>query len=313
MYDNIVMFTQLVEIGSFSKVAETLHIATSTISRRIRDLEAYFNKTLLLRDTRNIELTVDGEIVYNHFKALRSQLQNTYEILNPQEKKLAGELNVALPSVFSNFLITPYISYFNKKHPNITLNIYYQHTSTKVDLNNINLAINDNPERNDAYDYRFLRSDTIQLFCTSEYAKKYSLPIRIEDLADHNLIGAIAPYDDLKMNHITCTNQYTKEIYLLDMSNSKLNINVGTQGIQIGLNNEHIFWSWSFLCDDMIKTGAVIRVLPEYYVYQSEIYITSRKHISAEEQAFIDFIYRCMNGSIITDIQNDLKQDEFAQ
>lgn len=310
MYDNIVMFTQLVEIGSFSKAAESLHIATSTISRRIRDLEAYFNKTLLLRDTRNIELTPDGEVVYNHFKTLRSQLQDTYEILNPQKKNLAGELTVALPSAFSSFLITPYISYFNKKYPNITLNIYYTHSSIKMDLENIDLTIAEGTEKDNAYDYRFIRSDMVQLFCTSEYVQKYGIPTKIEDLADHQLIGGITPHSNLKLNHVTCTNQYTKETYIHDLSNSKLNINAGVQGIKIGLNNEHIFWCWSFLCDDLIKTGAVIRVLPEYYVYQSEIYIISRKHISPEEQAFIDFIYRCMNGSIITDMQNDLKQDE---
>lgn len=307
------MFTQLVEIGSFSKAAERLHIATSTISRRIRDLEAYFDKILLLRDTRNIELTTDGELVYNHFKTLRSQLQNTYEILNPQEKNLAGELTVALPSAFSSFLITPYISHFNKKYPNITLNIYYTHSSIKMDLDNIDLTIAECHEKNNTYDYRFIRSDMVQLFCTPEYAKKYGIPTKVEDLTHHQLIGGITPHSNLKLNHITCTNQYTKEIYIHDLSNSKLNINAGVQGIKIGLNNEHIFWSWSFLCDELIKTGAVIRVLPEYYVYQSEIYIISRKHINVAEQAFIDFIYRCMNGSIITDIQNDFKQDELIQ
>ena len=76
MFDNIVIFTQLVEIVSFNKTADHLNIATSTLTRKIQELEAYFNKLLLVRDTRNLNLTPDGELLYQNFKGLRLQLSN---------------------------------------------------------------------------------------------------------------------------------------------------------------------------------------------------------------------------------------------
>lgn len=60
MFDNIVLFTQLVENGSYSKTAEKLNISPSTLSRKIQDLEAYFNQLLMIRDTRSFELTEFG-------------------------------------------------------------------------------------------------------------------------------------------------------------------------------------------------------------------------------------------------------------
>ena len=94
MFDNIVIFTQLVEIGSFNKTADHLNIATSTLTRKIQDLETYFNKILLIRDTRNLKLTPDGELLYQQFKGLREQLRDFFNILNPASNTNKGEIKI---------------------------------------------------------------------------------------------------------------------------------------------------------------------------------------------------------------------------
>lgn len=83
MFENIVIFTHLVEIGSFSKTAEALNMASSTITRKIQDLEVYFDKLLFLRDTRNVKLTLEGKLVYQKFKKLRSHLNECFNEVNP--------------------------------------------------------------------------------------------------------------------------------------------------------------------------------------------------------------------------------------
>lgn len=125
MFDNIVLFTQLVEIGSFNKTSEHLNIATSTITRKIQELESYFNKLLLVRDTRNFKLTVDGESLYQSFKDLRMELASFYSKINPSDTASAGQINVVLPVILSLELISPYINHFNQLYPNIKLNLKY--------------------------------------------------------------------------------------------------------------------------------------------------------------------------------------------
>jgi hypothetical protein len=78
--------------------------------------------------------------------------------------------------------------------------------------------------------------------------------------------------------------------------------------LEIGLCGNHIFPCWNYLCEKKVQKGELIPVLSEYYVYQSDFYLTSRKSLRIEEKIVIDFIYRCMNRSIAIDMLNSEQQ-----
>ena len=55
--DDIFLFVQVVEAGSFAKVAQQLEITNSVVSKRIGRLESALNMQLLYRTTRKLSLT----------------------------------------------------------------------------------------------------------------------------------------------------------------------------------------------------------------------------------------------------------------
>ena len=59
-------FTSVVEFGSFTKAAEKLSISQPTISTHIRALEEELNARLILRTTKNIEITPKGRELYEY-------------------------------------------------------------------------------------------------------------------------------------------------------------------------------------------------------------------------------------------------------
>lgn len=54
-------FVALKETGSFTRAAERLHLSQSAISHQIRRLEEQAGAALLVRTTRRLTLTEDGE------------------------------------------------------------------------------------------------------------------------------------------------------------------------------------------------------------------------------------------------------------
>ncbi|MGP9751905.1 helix-turn-helix domain-containing protein [Psychrobacter sp. AOP22-C2-15] len=52
----MVLFVQVVDEGSFSKVAEKMSLTNSVVSKRIAKLEKNLNTQLLYRSTRKFEL-----------------------------------------------------------------------------------------------------------------------------------------------------------------------------------------------------------------------------------------------------------------
>lgn len=64
-------FLDLCETGSFNKSAEKLGVTQSTISGRIRALEAILERTLFIRSRAGTELTLEGLKFEPHARALR--------------------------------------------------------------------------------------------------------------------------------------------------------------------------------------------------------------------------------------------------
>ena len=58
--DELAVFVQVVESGSFSRAAEQLGLANSAVSRTVKRLEEKLSANLINRTTRQLRLTEEG-------------------------------------------------------------------------------------------------------------------------------------------------------------------------------------------------------------------------------------------------------------
>lgn len=247
------------------------------MTRKINELEEFLNKKLLLRDTRNLKLTAEGEVFYQRFKHLQNQLHDTKKSLNPKEVKIVDDLKIALPIDLSYDLISPYLADLTRKNPEVNLDITYQRLPPKMHENKVDLAVTCNPINDARYDYRFLRYEVIKFYCTPDYKLKYGLPLTIDELHNHNFIGGVDPSTGNRMNIVPIYNKSTGESYLYDNKRSHLRVNSVIQAKQIGLSGEYIFACWNSICEDEIRQGKLIPVLTEYEAYRQEFFLVSKK------------------------------------
>jgi LysR family nitrogen assimilation transcriptional regulator len=63
-YRHLYYFVKIVEAGSFSQAARTIHVAQPALSQQISELEASLGVALLQRSARGIRPTVAGERLY---------------------------------------------------------------------------------------------------------------------------------------------------------------------------------------------------------------------------------------------------------
>ena len=107
------LFIQLVEVGSFSKLSNIIGISQPTLSRRIANLEYMLKAELIIRTTNNFRLSPAGTALYEKFKDHKYFLDNALsEIRETHGAKPHGILRVALPVLLSKNIIVPYIGPF---------------------------------------------------------------------------------------------------------------------------------------------------------------------------------------------------------
>lgn len=63
-----------VESGSLSKASRKLRLPLATVSRKVAELEAHLNATLLIRSAKGLELTPAGRSYVTGAKAILEQL-----------------------------------------------------------------------------------------------------------------------------------------------------------------------------------------------------------------------------------------------
>jgi LysR family nitrogen assimilation transcriptional regulator len=74
-YRHLHYFVSVVEAGSFSRAASTIHVAQPALSQQIAQLEEQLGVSLLLRSARGVRPTAAGEVLYREASSILKRLQ----------------------------------------------------------------------------------------------------------------------------------------------------------------------------------------------------------------------------------------------
>ena len=75
-FDAMQAFARVVEAGSFTKAAQTLHMSKTTVTQLVQQLEARLRVKLLHRTTRQVKVTAEGTLYYERVVRLLADLED---------------------------------------------------------------------------------------------------------------------------------------------------------------------------------------------------------------------------------------------
>src|SRR3984885_3610775 len=120
-YRQLFYFVKIVEAGSFSQAARTIHVAQPALSQQIAELEASLGVPLLQRSARGVKPTVAGEKLYEEASSILRKLESLPSIVRSSTGEMRGLVSVGMPASLSTTLVGPFIETCRADHPAITL------------------------------------------------------------------------------------------------------------------------------------------------------------------------------------------------
>lgn len=143
-FDDYYYFYLVVKYGGFSAASDVSNITKSKLSRRILDLEAKFNVTLIQRSTRHFKVTPLGQEFYAECSKIIEQADQAQNVLLKQKNEPKGLIKLSCPPVMMEHQIRPLLNQFLKDHPHVDVEM--ELTSRRVDVlhDDIDLAIRTN-------------------------------------------------------------------------------------------------------------------------------------------------------------------------
>jgi DNA-binding transcriptional LysR family regulator len=117
------IFRKVVELASFSKAGESIHLSQPTVSSHIKDLEKHFGCPLIDRLSRCAVPTKAGELLYSNatrILAMRDEIEN---IMAEYQGQYRGGLRIGASTIPGGYLLPKIIGGFNRDYPNIQISL----------------------------------------------------------------------------------------------------------------------------------------------------------------------------------------------
>ena len=107
-------FVATAELKSFSQAAKYLYLSQSTISSHVQNLEDDLGRKLLLRTTKSITLTPEGETFLSYARKIVETKDQAVLSLQQSSKSM---LHIGASSIPSGYLLPKIIAGFKEKYP----------------------------------------------------------------------------------------------------------------------------------------------------------------------------------------------------
>lgn len=113
----------VVEGGSLSAAARTLHISPNAVSQRVRALEARAGVRLLHRTTRSLSLTEEGEALYRHCLRIVAEVEAAEADLERAPAVVRGRVRVAVPTALAGAPTLVALGALHADHPGLRVQL----------------------------------------------------------------------------------------------------------------------------------------------------------------------------------------------
>ena len=117
-------FLAVAQSLSFVQACERLHLSQPALSLAIKNLEQSLGGPLLVRTTRSVNLTPEGELLLPIARRLLADWDNTEELLRQHFTLQLGRVSIAAMPSFAGNLLPVALKAFRNRHPRVNVAVH---------------------------------------------------------------------------------------------------------------------------------------------------------------------------------------------
>ena len=177
-------FVNLANTLNFSATAEHFGVPSSSVSRRIKDLEAELSATLFDRTTRTVKLTDLGKVYLREVSAALQSIEMADELVGAQSKSPTGMLRITAMPAFGERFVLPALDKLRGRYKEIELDVNLTDHVINLASNDADIAIRSASTLPDNVVARRLCDHQFLLVASPDYIAHHGAPEFTTDLPD---------------------------------------------------------------------------------------------------------------------------------
>lgn len=284
-------FSILASAGSLSAAARELGITTPAVSKHLALMEARLGVPLVVRTTRRMSLTQEGEMYLEHARRILSEIDDMAEVLGVSKAVPKGLLRVNATLGFGRSHVAPLISRFVRKYPKVEVQLQLSVNPPPLTEDLFDVCIRFGEPPDSRVIARHIAPNRRLLCAAPAYLAKHGTPKVPHDLTHHNCIGirqGDEAYGVLRLSSGRGRNASAEAVKI----RGNLTTNDGEIAVTWALDGHGILMRAEWDIARHLQSGRLVQVLPQFHTPDADIYaVYPQRHQSAARvRAFVDFV-----------------------
>ncbi|AIC25532.1 LysR family transcriptional regulator protein [Rhizobium etli bv. mimosae str. IE4771] len=184
------LFVQAVDSGSFTAAARHLGMPKSTVSKRVAELERRLGVRLIQRTSRSFALTELGREFFQHAQASVIEAEMAEGIVRRHLAEPAGSVRLTASVPTAQFTLTEHLPALAARYPKLRLSVHVTDRFVDIVQEGFDIALRSHraPLPDSALVQRKLASHPFFILASPDYISAHGQPRRPEELAEHATI-----------------------------------------------------------------------------------------------------------------------------
>ncbi|CCD92061.1 putative transcriptional regulatory protein, LysR family [Bradyrhizobium sp. ORS 375] len=287
------VFCAVADSGSFSAAGRGLGLTPSAVSRTLDRIEARLGARLLLRSTRALTLTAEGQAYLTAARRILADLDEAEQAIADQGAP-RGRIRVSAALSHGRLCIVPLLGEFVRRYPNIRVDIHLGDGLVDVAAGQADVAIRGGPLADSALTARRLSDNGRSIVASPDYLARWGVPQTPEDLHHHNCLNfsfrRAEPVWPFRRDGVD---------YALKLRGA-IEANSGDTLTELACDGVGIARVGDFSLGNAVAQGRLVRLLEAYNPGDREVFhavFVGGANTPARVRVFVDYLVERMAGS----------------
>lgn len=287
------LFVQAVDSGSFTAAARHLGIPKSTVSKRVAELEARLGVRLIQRTSRSFALTELGREFFQHAQASIIEAEMAEGIVRRHLAEPAGSVRLTTSVPTAQFTLTEHLPALAARYPKLRLSVHVTDRFVDIVQEGFDIALRSHrgPLPDSALVQRKLASHPFLILASLDYISTHGQPRRPEELAQHATIMTSLTEDQWRLYSDGGDEVLVTLHSVMAADEPYVLMEMAVSGLGIPCLPTSV-------CRKALADGRLVRVLPEWTAgsIETTILMPHRRGQLPAVRAVVDFLAERLAG-----------------
>nr|WP_294528081.1 LysR family transcriptional regulator [uncultured Rhodopila sp.] len=195
-WDDLRYFLALARQGSLSAAAKDLHVAQSTVGRRLASLEASLGVRLLNRTPDGYVPTLAGQSVRDHAERLEAEALALEHVIGGRDLRMAGLVRVTCAETVADHILAQNLATLHLRHPEIMVELIPDPRELSLAMREADISVRlKQPSQHDLV-ARSIGTIAFGLYASPDYLERHGKPDVQSGCPDHYIITQLEDIQD---------------------------------------------------------------------------------------------------------------------